>query len=67
MSVRAQAQAAPEAVEHEQAEDSAQCIEEGMKKGIKKISKHYGTSLGCRTFELWIAAWIVASFVFAWM
>jgi hypothetical protein len=40
--VRAQAQAAPEAVEQEQAKHSAQGIREGMKKGDKKISKHDG-------------------------
>jgi hypothetical protein len=40
--VRAQAQAAPEAVEQEQAKHSAQGIGEGMKKGDKKVSKHDG-------------------------
>jgi hypothetical protein len=45
MPVRAETQATPEPIEHEQAKHTTQEIGEGVKNGVKKTSKHCGTLL----------------------
>jgi len=45
MPVRAETQATPEPIEHEQAKHTTQEIGEGVKNGVKKTSKHCGTFL----------------------